>query len=314
MTRLSTAMLFVLVVALTESARADLPVAPPPREVRPDGSRDPGPKPEPPVKGENPAVTVERIIKNSKDVGDKLEMKDTGTDTRKTQGKILSDIDALIDQQENPPPPKPDQDKNDNKQDKKDNQDKKDDKKDNKKDKNDKKDNKDDKKDMGMPMPKDGMGMDQMPMPKDGMGMGGMGMSGAGVGEQQPMGRRPRMNDPTGDSKKEKEPGGGAKEPAKPDNDKKGEQPKEGKEPNDKKGGPGGKNAGNPTGKVNGKPGMPFEEEDASKDVWGHLPDKLRQQMSQYYKDEFTPKYAELLKLYYSSLADKNAKPGEPKK
>lgn len=310
MNRLATAMLFVLAVALAESARADLPVAPPPREVRPDGSRDPGPKPESPPKGENPAVTVERIIKNSKDVGDKLEMKDTGTDTRKTQSKILSDIDALINQQENPPPPKSDQnDKKDNKDDKQDKKDDKQDQKDNKQDKKDNKQDKNDKKDMGMPMPKNGMdmGMDQMPMPKDGMG-------GMGTGEQQPMGRKPRMNDPMGDSKKDKEPGGAAKEPAKPDNEKKGEQPKDGKEPNDKKGGPGGKNAGNPTGKVNGKPGAPFEEEDASKDVWGHLPDKLRQQMSQYYKDEFTPKYAELLKLYYSSLADKNAKPGEPKK
>ncbi len=48
MNRLASVVLLVLAVALAESARADLPVAPPPREVRPDGSRDPGPKPEPP--------------------------------------------------------------------------------------------------------------------------------------------------------------------------------------------------------------------------------------------------------------------------
>ena len=48
--------------------------------------------------------------------------------------------------------------------------------------------------------------------------------------------------------------------------------------------------------------------EEVAKEVWGHLPDKLRQQMSQYYKEDFTPKYAELLKLYYSSLSDKGMK------
>ncbi|HEY1186965.1 MAG TPA: hypothetical protein VGE74_04875 [Gemmata sp.] len=297
MSRFASAALFVCTVALANSARAELPVAPAPREVRPDGSRDPAPKAEPPVTGENPAVTVERIIKNSKEVGNKLEMKDTGTDTRKTQTKILSDIDALINQQENPPPPKPDQDNKDNKQDNKDN---KDDKKDNKDNKQDNKDDKQDNKGMGMPMSKTDMGMDTMPMPKDGMGMGGM-------GESQPMGRRPRMNDPMNGSPKEPN---GAKEPSKPDTEKKTGQPKNTKSSS----GSGMGGGSNPMGKVSGKPILPFEEEDASKDVWGHLPDRLRRQMSQYYKDEFTPKYAELLKLYYSSLADKNAKPGEPKK
>ena len=45
------------------------------------------------------------------------------------------------------------------------------------------------------------------------------------------------------------------------------------------------------------------------KEVWGHLPDKLRQQVSQYYKEQFMPKYSDLLKQYYSSLANVPMKP-----
>ena len=41
------------------------------------------------------------------------------------------------------------------------------------------------------------------------------------------------------------------------------------------------------------------------KQVWGHLPEKLRQQMSQYYKEQFMPKYGDLLRQYYSSLAER---------
>lgn len=279
MTRISFAVLTVFLFSLAES-RAELPVAPPPREVRSDGSRDPVPVAEPPVKGENPAATVERIIKNSKDVGDKLAQTDTGTDTRKTQGKILSDIDALINQQENPPPPQPDKDKDKDKD------------KEKEKDKNKEKDKKDMNPDMGpkkdMPMDGMGMGMDMTPMPKGGMGDASPGTE-----------RKPRMGDPMNDTKKDQGKGDGAKQPQKGNSE-----PKKGNDKGDQKGDPGGATAGNPMGKANARPALPIDEE-LAKDVWGHLPDKVRQQMSQYYKEDFTPKYAELLRLYYSSLADK---------
>ncbi len=282
MNRVSFVVLFVAAVSLPNArARAEVPVAPPPREIRPDGTRDPVPKAERPAKGEDPAVTVKRIIDNSKEVGDKLAKTDTGTDTRKTQGKILSDIDALINQQENPPPPQPDKDKEKDKQDM------------------------GDKKDMKDPMMDPGMKKDGMPMGKDGMDMMPM-PKGMGMGDPPPMGgmgeRKPRMGDPMNDSKKE--PNGNAKEPSKPDNDptKKSGTPKD---PTD----PAGTAGGNPMGKAGiGNAALPFEES-VAKDVWGHLPYKIRQQMSQYYKDEFTPKYAELLRLYYSSLSDKGTKP-----
>jgi hypothetical protein len=266
-------------------APAQLPVAPPPREIRPDGSRDPAPAPEAPAKAEDPAAVVDRIIKNSKDVGDKLEQKDTGTDTRKTQDKILSDIDSLINRQENPPPPK------DNKDDKQ---------KDNKDKNNDPMMNKDP---MNMNMPPK---MGDMPMDKKGMN-DGMPMNMGGMDDPQPMGgnaRRPRMGE---DNKKEPDKTQAKQNLQKPDDKKTAGQPKDNKDPKN----PSGATAGNPGGKVQGKPTLPFDE-DVAKDVWGHLPPKLRQQMAQYYQEDVMPKYAELLRLYYSSLAEKS--PPMPKK
>ena len=267
MTRVPFTVLLVAMACLAQSpARAALPVAPYPREVHPDGSRRPVPQSKAPAADENPAVTVERIIKNSKDVGDKLAQTDTGTDTRKTQGKILSDIDALINRQENPPPT-PDQNQNPPPMSDPDNGPKQD-------------------------KPMDGMGMNDPPMPKGGKD---------GTGDAPQGGRKPRMGEPQNDEKKE--PGGGSagKHPDKGEGD-----PKPG---GGKDGQPGtaGTAGGSPKGKTGGKSALPFEM-DLSKDVWGHLPDKLRQQMSQYYKEDFTPKYAELLRLYYSSLSDKPKK------
>jgi hypothetical protein len=102
----SLALLVAAVAGLAaDSVRAQLPVAPPPRAIRPDGTRDAVPKSDSPTKAEDPASVVDRIIKNSKDVGDRLEMKDAGADTRSKQDKILSDIDALINRQDDPPRP-----------------------------------------------------------------------------------------------------------------------------------------------------------------------------------------------------------------
>lgn len=287
----SLALMVAAVAGLTDAARAQLPVAPPPRPIRPDGTVDPAPKPEPPAKPEDPAAVVDRIIKNSKDVGDRLEMKDAGTDTRTKQDKILSDIDALINRQDDPPPPKPD-DKN-----------------------QDKDKNPDDKKD---DMPKDPMGKDMPPkgdMPKDkDMGMGKKDMKDPGKHDGMPMegmndpmpmggnGRKPRMGDPMGD-KNDAKP-----DPNKPEDKKQSGGAKDSKDPKT----PAGMAGGNPGGKLPGKTLLPLDE-DVSKDVWGHLPDKLRQQMTQYYNEDVMPKYAELLRLYYSSFAEGD-KPTPPKK
>ena len=240
---------------LVPSARADVAVAPLPREVRADGSRDPIPSTENAPK-ENPLEVVERIVVNSKAVGEKLAMTDTGKETRGKQDSILKDIDALIDQQDNPPP-----------QGGGDSSDK----------------NKDQDKDKGKDKSKD---MDPNPMggePKD--------------GNQQP-GRKPRQGEKGGAPPKQsgKDPGGAKQDPGMAKAD-----PMMGLNPGSPMGGV-------PMGKPSAKPSLPIDDA-VVKEVWGHLPDKLRQQVSQYYKEQFMPKYSDLLKQYYSSLANAPMKP-----
>jgi hypothetical protein len=266
-------------------ARAGLPVAPPPREIRPDGSRDPAPQPQPPAKAEDPAAVVDRIIKNSKDVGDKLARTDTGAGTRKAQGEILSDIDALINRQENPPPKG---DKNDQQKD----EDK------------DKQKDKDPMNNQGMP--NSGMPMNDTPMGDKGMGGKQGGMPTGGGGDQRPMGggRRPRM----GEGEPKKRPEQPAEKPE-PEERKKGGRPKESSGAKN----PAGAAGGDKGGKAKEVPSLPFDE-DVAKDVWGHLPDRLRRQMTQYYKEDVMPKYSELLRLYYSSLSDRAPGAAAPRK
>jgi hypothetical protein len=255
--------------------RAQVEVAPQPREIRADGTRDPAPAPSI-AKKENPLEVVERIIKNSKTVGDKLAMTDTGMETRGTQATILKDIQSLIDQQENPPP-KPDQNQDKNK------------------DEKDKQPQDMNKKDDQMPMG----GMNDMQPKKMDMNMGSGMPPPMGGNEDQPKGRRPRQQqgDDAKQDTQQKDPSGNKQQP----------QPMS-KAPSKDPKNPGGvvpdPSMGDP--KKSG-PSLPFEDE-VVKDVWGHLPDKLRQQATQYYQQDFMPRYTELLKLYYSSLAEKGGK------
>jgi hypothetical protein len=72
-------------------------------------------------------------------------------------------------------------------------------------------------------------------------------------------------------------------------------------------------NLGSPSGgspmNPNAKPNAKFAE--IYKDVWGHLPEKLRQEMDLYYREQFMPRYTELLREYYSSLAEQRKKLGK---
>lgn len=256
----------------------DVVVAPAPRESGrkfvPEATRS-----------QNPQETVDRIIKNSKAVGDKLAMKETGKETQKSQDEILRDIQSLIDQQENPPPPKPDQNPDMNK-----------DNKDQQKDKQSK--DKDD-------QPNHPNGKGDQPPP-----MGGKG----GMGDMQPMGgSQPSPMGGSGDSpqRKPRQGTGQAKTPEKAPGD---------AQANPSSGGAS-QNAAHAKPKDPGSGGIPPPNNQRPptaatvppetmpvKDVWGYLPDKLRQQAMQYYKQEFVPKYAKLLEHYYSSLAEKDGK------
>jgi len=44
---------------------------------------------------------------------------------------------------------------------------------------------------------------------------------------------------------------------------------------------------------------------DLYKDVWGHLPETLRLEMDAYAREQFMAKYSELLKQYYSTIAER---------
>jgi hypothetical protein len=47
---------------------------------------------------------------------------------------------------------------------------------------------------------------------------------------------------------------------------------------------------------------------DVYKDVWGHLPEALRNEMSAYSREEFMAKYKDVLKQYYATIAEKGRK------
>ncbi len=313
------AALFVLASLAVPAVAADpLPVAPPPREVRPDGSRDPAPGD---AKAEDPAEVVNRIIANAKLASDKLAMTDAGEGTRVTQSTILKDIDKLLDPPDSPP--KGGGDSSDmNKQDKNDGKGEgKGDQKDSGKGSDAKGQQGNDPKGQQGNDPKGGMnpgkgGTDKEGGkggndPKGGMNPGGTAPGGGEKDGQANAGRRPRMGQPKGG----KESGGSAS--AGPKND----QPPTGKAPSTSvaKGDP--KTPPNAGGAIDGKtdrPPPPLSAplplaDEVAKEVWGHLPEGLRQQMSQYYREEFMPRYAGLLRQYYSSLANTpNGSPAPP--
>jgi len=45
---------------------------------------------------------------------------------------------------------------------------------------------------------------------------------------------------------------------------------------------------------------------DMSRDNWGHLPQALRQELDQYYRDRFMPRYRDLVQEYYKRLAEQD--------
>lgn len=281
-----TALFAALLVGSASLSRADVEVAPPPREVGPDGKAPPAPAPEAVPKSANPVETVERIIQNSKAIADRLAESDAGEDTRKTQDQTLALIDSLL-KQDNPPP------KSDKDQDKDQNPDQNPDQK---------KDEQD---------PSGGSGMKDMPPPTGGMEPKG-GKQPMGGGQDRQHGeRRPRSGSGQAKAGQEPKPGDGQKKAG--DQGPKGtakdnpKDPMQGgtageKKKDDPTGGTAGRTGGVPKGPPQG-PSLPLADE-VVKDVWGHLPDRERQQITQFYREQFMPRYSELIKQYFSSLAE----------
>jgi hypothetical protein len=241
---------------------------------------------EQPGEAESPEKIAERIAQNTKAAGDKLAGLDTGEGTQKTQDQILKDIDALLKQAENPPPMGgggQSKDMNDMSQQGEQKQ------QGGGQSQGGGKKNPSGGMQPGGGQPKGGAGK----QPKGGswrdrrgQEKGGQDQQPMGQGEQQPGGQQPMpkgMGDPQGPM----QPGGvGQQEPKQP-------------------GGPNQAGA-NPQGGMGGRatPALPLDDA-ITKQVWGHLPERLRQQMTQYYREQFMPRYGELLKQYYSSLAER---------
>jgi hypothetical protein len=75
-------------------------------------------------------------------------------------------------------------------------------------------------------------------------------------------------------------------------------------------GGPGGQ-GGAGGGMGGNSPINPDKLADLYKDVWGHLPEAMRQEIDAYQKEGYMTKYRELLKLYYATIAEKGRRADE---
>lgn len=302
------AVLFVCVALGVPAFAADLlPVAPPPRLVRPDGTRDPVPA------AEAPAAVVERIIANARKVSDKLAAADAGDGTRATQAGVLKDIDVLLNPPDSPPKGGGGDSSDMNKQDKGDG---KSDMNKQDKGKGDGEGQKGNNKFDQKPNPGKGTGQDKKKNdgpgnsggmePKGGMNPGGMNPGGMGQKEGQAV-RRPRAGAP----KDGKEPGGtakgGEKQPMTATQTAKAGTPTD----------PAGTANGAPADKKDDRPPPPIQPQFpladvVAKEVWGHLPERVRLQLTEHYREEFMPRYAGLLRQYYSSLSGGATGPPAP--
>jgi hypothetical protein len=246
------------------------------------------PSPGPPAEPEDPGLIADRILQNTKDAADRLKENDTGTDTRQKQDQTLKDIDALLKQAENPPPMGGGGS-------------------------GDKSDEKQKSQDMG------GGGQGGGGTPMGGGGKKGSGQQAKGGGSGTKSGGTSGTKSPSWRERRQQEQqarsGGKEKGMGDPQNlpDPTGSGKRADVQPGGQKEQPGGAGAaagGNDRGGRAGKspPTLPVDETIA-KQVWGHLPEKLRQQMSQYYKEQFMPKYDDLLRQYYSSLAEREKMP-----
>jgi hypothetical protein len=217
---------------------------------------------------DDPAKTLERITLSAEEIGDRLAKNDVSKETQQKQEQLLKDIDSLL----KPPPPM---------------------------------------------NPSGGGGSSNQPMnsmpPQEGSSGGNSGMS-----QQNPMSMGGK-NSSSGSRRTERNRTPRDRESSgKPDQQPSGTQPMpKGAQPMGTE--PKGTSMGNPTtpdktpGSPSGSTGQPQKtyepplpwEETLNKQVWGHLPERLRQQVSQYYKEQYMPRYQEMLKQYYFSLAER---------
>ena len=223
--------------------------------------------------------TGERIVQNAREAGKKLEQRDTGLPTRSLQQKVLEDIDALIRQAQTPPP---DQQKNSSNG------------------------------SNNMPMKHQGGG--NVGQPKDNSSQSST--SGNQNGSQGP-GRNSQHENPDPMHKTNGQMAG-TKEPQGLNNagnstrmNRRDRNRQHARQEHNRNGTetPARATSLHPQGPIKSNLNriealpLPQRPPEYLKDVWGHLPEKMRQEMDLYFRDQFMPRYSELLQQYYASLA-----------
>src|SRR5262249_15281150 len=85
-------------------------------------------------------------------------------------------------------------------------------------------------------------------------------------------------------------------------------QPGQGQQQQQASAGQGPKPQGQPQGGGNqgGGGGQATKLAEMYKDVWGHLPETMRAEMNAYSREQFMAKYNDLIKQYYSTVAEKS--------
>jgi hypothetical protein len=271
-------------VRLKKKGRPD--AVEPPKEDQPKPADPPKEKPkekDPKVKepkeGDEPdqpekpdmdeAEVLNRVGKNMQTSEDRIDRAELNDGTRQLQEDILKDLDSLINQEKNGGGGGG-ADQNQQNQDDKQNQG-------GEKNQGDQKQNQGGKAQVGMGKPKGGLkGSQQQQQAKAGKGQKpGQGQKPRGQGEQMAK---------TGE--KPNNPGG-----------QQGQQPQQPNQQNGNQGGGGGKSQGEPT-----------KLAEMYKDVWGHLPETMRAEMNAYSREQFMAKYNDLIKQYYSTVAEKSRK------
>lgn len=258
----------------------------------------PQPENDQPADGEaeDPAAIADRIAENTKKAGDQLGEFDAGDRTQKTQDQVLKDLDKLL----NPPPM---ENKNNSSQSSDMSQ------------SNDQSQSGNSNPQGGMNPPPPQGNSGGMQQPKTG-NSGGMRQNPGGGQTSSRRGSRREQRD------RERRQQQGSNQTAQLQPMPTGPKPMSAggnpmPMPMQANGGDGQKPQGGASGGMNqtgtaaaggvgGKstPALPLDDA-ITKQVWGHLPEGLRQRMNQYYREQFMPKYSDLLREYYSSLAEK---------
>jgi hypothetical protein len=68
-----------------------------------------------------------------------------------------------------------------------------------------------------------------------------------------------------------------------------------------------------PSGRMQARTASADSLADVVKDIWGQLPDTLRQEVDHYYREQFMPRYRDLLQQYYLRLSETERRPREMK-